>query len=299
MAKIVCVHGIGQQQRTRDELETACLESLRKGLTAIDSEEGWNEAARLTRDDVAVAYYGDLYVDQADALGPGEPRYRIDDLTDFEKELLFLWWQAAADVDARVPDPGAETLFRTPRSIQAGLRALTRSRTFAHATQRMMIGNLIQVRRYFTEEPLRKAITSCVADRVTAETRVLIGHSLGSVVAYESLFLNADWPVRTLVTLGSPLGIKNLVFHKLLPSPEVAEDGPAGSLRGRWPSPATSWTNIADPGDVVALVRLLRPLFGPDTVDDRSVHNGWKSHELQEYLAREETGRAVLTGLRP
>ena len=48
-------------------------------------------------------------------------------------------------------------------------------------------------------------------------TEVIVAHSLGSVVAYEALCAHPEWPVRNLVTLGSPLGIRNLIFDQLVP----------------------------------------------------------------------------------
>jgi hypothetical protein len=84
------------------------------------------------------------------------------------------------------------------------------------------------------------------------------------------------------VTLGSPLGIPNVVFDSLAPRRQGAT-----SL---WPHVA-HWVNIADKGDLVALVKTLAPLFG--SVQDVLVHNGWKSHDVLRYLVAAETGRAV------
>jgi hypothetical protein len=67
-----------------------------------------------------------------------------------------------------------------------------------------------------------------VAREIGPDTRVVAGQSLGSVVAYEALCAHAaDRPVRTLVTLGSPLGIRHLVIDRRQPAP-------AGGV-GAWP----------------------------------------------------------------
>ena len=87
---------------------------------------------------------------------------------------------------------------------------------------------------------------------------MIVAHSLGSVVAYEVLCAAPGPAVLSLVTLGSPLGLANLIFDRLQPEP-----GPPGEgMRGHWPGPVLSWTNIADAGDVVAAMEDLRPLFG-------------------------------------
>lgn len=57
----------------------------------------------------------------------------------------------------------------------------------------------------------------CRPGEVDADTRVVVGHSLGLVVAYEALCAHPQWPVQALVTLGSPLGRRNLIFDKLVP----------------------------------------------------------------------------------
>jgi hypothetical protein len=86
------------------------------------------------------------------------------------------------------------------------LHALTRTRFFGAVSDRLLISNLKQVRRYFTEPELRDAVRARAAELITSDTRVVVGHSLGSVVAYEVLCaLRPERPPLTLVTLGSPL----------------------------------------------------------------------------------------------
>jgi pimeloyl-ACP methyl ester carboxylesterase len=129
---------------------------------------------------------------------------------------------------------------------------------------------------------------------VAADTRVVVGHSLGSVVAYEALCAHPEWPVRTLVTLGSPLGLR-LVFDRLRPPPTPGPE--PGVPRGAWPGPVTAWTNLADSGDVVAVVEDLRPLFGPGVRQVR-VHTGASAHDLRPYLTERLTGAAIAAGMR-
>jgi pimeloyl-ACP methyl ester carboxylesterase len=120
----------------------------------------------------------------------------------------------------------------------------------------------------------------------------MVGHSLGSVVAYEALCAHPEWPVRALVTLGSPLGIRNLIFDRLVPAPAEGPGGP----RGGWPGAVRSWVNVADAGDVVALVKDLRPLFG-EQLACYLVCNGSHAHDVRPYLTAAETGAAIAAGL--
>jgi pimeloyl-ACP methyl ester carboxylesterase len=127
---------------------------------------------------------------------------------------------------------------------------------------------------------------------------VLVAHSLGSVVAFEALHEfgdRANWAnVRTLVTLGSPLGIPNLIFEALDPAPT---DG-----QGLWPPGIDAWTNVSDDGDVVALAKKLGPLFdagGPgEGIRDVAIDNGARVHDVMPYLTSADTGRAIADGLR-
>lgn len=201
----------------------------------------------------------------------------------FEQDLLLAWWAEAARTDPGVPSPEARTLARTPKSVQAALNALSGSAFFTGMAERMMVSSLRQVRRYLTEPALRQEVTARVLAAIGPDTAVVVGHSLGSVVAYEALCA-AGTPVRSLVTLGSPLGIRNLVFDRLEPAP------------GGWPGQVSAWTNVADDGDVVALVKDLRPLFG-ERVRTVLVHNGSRAHDMSRYLTTAAVGQAIAEGL--
>jgi hypothetical protein len=284
MARIVAVHGIAKQTEGEDTLAAAWLPALRSGLRRADIP-----ATRLPGgQDLAMAFYGDLFRRRG-VMAIGEPPLDAADIHDGpERELLDLWWREAARVEPRVPGPEDDTMLRTPMAAQRALNALSASGFFTGMTERMIIGSLKQVRRYFDEPDIRAGATARVARAVTADTRLVVGHSLGSVVAYEALCAHPEWPVHTFVSLGSPLGIRTLLFDRLDPRPE-------GGI-GAWPGSVRSWVNIADRGDVVALVKQLRVRFG-DRVQDRAVHNGARAHDVAPYLTAQETGAAIAASL--
>jgi pimeloyl-ACP methyl ester carboxylesterase len=288
VARVVCVHGIGQQQRGEElltgEWEAALRDGIRRSGRPLDMPAD---------DDVRCVFYGDVFRPPGRRLGPGDPWLTADDADDFERELLLSWWRAAAESDPRVISPDARTLMRTPGTVQAALRALSGSAAFAGVAERVMLADARQVRRYLTEPGIREIVQARVAAAIGAQTRVLVGHSLGSVVAYEALCAHPEWPVRALVTLGSPLGIRNLIFDRLVPPPAAAA---AGQPAGAWPGAVTAWTNVADRGDVVALVKDLRPLFGR-RVACWQVHNGSQAHAVGSYLTAPQTGAAIAAGL--
>jgi pimeloyl-ACP methyl ester carboxylesterase len=229
-------------------------------------------------------------------LAAGEPVIRAADLDMFERDLLAQWWGEAARTDEAVVAPDARTLAgQAPGSMQGALRALSGSRFFAGLGERALLGDLRQVRDYFHKPGIRQQAWQRVSEAVGEDTEVLVGHSLGSVVAYEALTANPGWPVRMLVTLGSPLGIPNLIFDRLQPAPLAAACAAPGP-RGRWPGPGRAWVNVADRGDVVALIKDLRSAFGPG-VDCWIVDNGASAHDARPYLTAVQTGRAIWKGM--
>lgn len=286
MAQVVGVHGVGQQHQGPNQLHQAWYPALADGLqlAGATGEVG-----------LACAFYGDVFRPPGQPLAAGDPLYDASDVkAGFEAELLAAWWTEAARIDTAVVAPDAEVLAGVPQAVQRALDALSGSRFFAGLAERALIFDLKQVRRYVHEPDVRRTALERVAETVASDTRVLVGHSLGSVVAYEALCAHPEWRVRALVTLGSPLGIRNLIFDRLVPAP--ARDPVSGAFQGGWPGSVAWWTNVADQGDVVALVKDLRPRFG-ERVRGFLVDNGASAHDVRPYLTAVETGRAVAFAL--
>jgi hypothetical protein len=252
-----------------------CAPALRDG---VGFAGGW-----LEPEDISAAFYGDLFR-PAGSRSLGWPDYDWSDVNDpFEADLLSAWWQHVQD------DHAQPTRVRTPQWVQRALSSLSGTSFFAGLGERAMVGSLKQVRAYFTDPDIRQKIRRRLLAAITPDTRVLVAHSLGSVVAYEALCSTPDAPVTALITLGSPMGIRNLIFDRLTPAPRAGI--------GCWPGSVRQWTNIADHGDIVALTKTLAPLF-ERTVVDVSVQNGAKAHDILPYLTTVETGSAVLRGLK-
>ncbi|MFB9832871.1 hypothetical protein [Actinoallomurus acaciae] len=286
MAKIVIVHGVGQQVSGHIDLHAKLFPSLRQGITFAGSD--------IQPSDAVFADYGILYRPKSETLAPA-PYYDAADVSDpYELALLEAWWTGAAATDKGVFPPEEEALGRTPGWVQDALYALCESRFFSGIAERFLIGDLKQVKAYFTDPTLRAQIRDRVASYVGDDTRVVIGHSLGSVIAYEILCAHPQWPVTDFVTLGSPLGLRHLVFERLDPPPRSV-DSP-GQRIGRWPGSVTRWTNIVDEGDIVCLVENLRPLFG-ERVGHIRLHNGVHAHDMRPYLTDLLTGTTIARAL--
>jgi hypothetical protein len=285
MSRVLGVHGIGQQYRSGPELTRGWWEALRGGLEAA----GFRATADgLGEREVRVAFFGGLFRPKA-AMAGGEPPYTPADLQPGpERELLRAWYQAAVDQDPSLgPPEGALGPGRV--AAQVMMERLLRLRTFAWVAQRAFIGNLKQVTAFLAKPEVKERVLQRVADEVTPDTRVIIGHSLGSIVVYEYLARYRPPQVELLMTLGSPLGIPNLVFERLTPAPAAGV--------GAWPGRVAAWVNVADADDVVALRKQLAPLFAaPDGVagvQDYLVNNGNEPHTSSRYLNAAATGGAL------
>jgi hypothetical protein len=279
MPKVVGVHGIAQQLKGPAQLAAQWYPALSDGVRLADRS--------LQPEDLAIAFYGNLFRKPGRMSGDWPP-FTIGDITSPDEiELLELMWRDAARTEPVVPGPDDATMVKTPVTVQRALNALSRSRFFAGLAQHVMIGVVKQVHLYFTDDDVRETAISSVEEVVDSDTRVVIGHSLGSVVAYEAIARHPEWQVHSLVTVGSPLGIRNIVFDRLAPSPQHG--------RGSWPGTINAWVNVASPGDVVALVKSLADSFdGP--VHDLLVDNESKAHDIAPYLSSAEVGRAVTEG---
>ncbi|MEV0622796.1 hypothetical protein AB0I81_56425 [Nonomuraea sp. NPDC050404] len=134
-----------------------------------------------------------------------------------------------------------------------------------------------EVAAYLTDqarrERSRQAVAACIRKN---RPQVVIAHSLGSVVTYEALWANPDLRVDLLITLGSPLGMRNVIFEHLLPAPVNG--------RGERPKGVRRWVNIADKDDIAAIPpQLARSFTGVDV--EELVNLDWIDfHTAEKYL---------------
>ena len=193
----------------------------------------------LGADDVRCLFYGDVFRPPGRPLSVGVPPYTAADVDEaFERELLLAWWAEAARTDPGVVDPDSRTLARVPRGAQAALRALSTSRFFSGLAVRMLVFDLKQVRRYLMDEDVRAEIQDRLAAAVDEDTRVVVGHSLGSVVAYEALAAHRTWPASAAST---PTAIRiDVVFPAPFDptKPKISPDSTVRVIpRRAWTSP--------------------------------------------------------------
>jgi hypothetical protein len=287
---VVGVHGIAKEQLGMRQLLDPWTVGLQDGLEKALGRP-------IPDPDLAIAFYGDLFLSAADeGLGDDRPNLlgqpdpmsasslavtvtvteRSDDVSD--EDLGFLE-SAAAEAELNRPDLGEEMGFiAVPKILQPLVRHL--SRRFDARLVLPFLSVLRQVRLYQQDDALAEQIRNRVLSTIGDGCPVLLGHSLGSVVAFETLALHPDLAVDTLVTCGSPLSMRTVA------------DGLRGRPGpGRLPGQIRRWVNIYDPADPVAGAGAVSRLW--TQAEDYEVHNGDEPHAIIRYLSKKITGRTI------
>jgi pimeloyl-ACP methyl ester carboxylesterase len=246
VAKIVLVHGAFHELWGPHEITARWVPALRDGL--------WPHGVEVSDRDVAVAFYGDYF--------------RPDPET-----------MSAADVDAAQHAGELDLAEHLPGGADM-LPAL------ADAIGKRMLDRIEFLAGVLATRPdVKDRCIARVTERLGADTRVVIAHSLGTVVAVMALQRNPGFELPLLVTLGSPLGapfLQERVDHL---------DGVAS-----WPGGVQRWVNVAALRDRACVEPQLARCFGP-SVEDHTVDNGYRAHDVEPYLNAAVTGAAIASAL--
>jgi len=167
----------------------------------------------------------------------------------------------------------------------------------------------IEIKRYFSNgdniaQDIRKLLKDQLRSLLKKGDQVLlVGHSLGSVIAYDSLWEltheeGLDGKVD-LLTIGSPLGMHYVRRHLL---------GLKGTNHKSYPGMIRRWINVASEGDVTALERNLSDSFKAmreqglvDSIEDhcKGIYNyfrndeGLNCHRSYGYLVNPAVGIVI------
>jgi hypothetical protein len=153
---------------------------------------------------------------------------------------------------------------------------------------------------YHIREQLKKVIRPMLDN---GESVLVIGHSMGSIIAYDAFWEMTHVEHRKdrvdFLSLGSPLGM-NFVQHRVL--------GNNAQGKRRYPGMIRRWINIAAVGDITALDRHFYDDFQAmldlglvDTIEDHTdgiynfFHNedGLNCHRSYGYLVNPATGKVI------
>lgn len=250
MTTIVAVHGAFHELWGPHQVAGRWVPAIRDGLGLIG-------AADIDPGDITIAFYGDVFRPAAG-----------DELTDPVLQGIAARTGLADAAAALVGEAGIEGLVKALGREQV-------NRTIA------------QLGRYFDDPAVRAEVRGRVAAAITADTRLVIAHSLGTVVTYEALAAMDGAARLDLVTIGSPLGHHTVIGADLEPG---LVDG-----AGRWPAPVHRWTNVTSVGDPVADGHPVAAIF--DGVVEERVDNGHRAHDPEPYLCASPTAAAIAAAL--
>jgi hypothetical protein len=261
--RIVGVHGVGNHDPARDPAAAAA----RLATTWAAALDGVGQM------DLVIAYYAHHLRQEA------APSTEDIDLVDEDVVRLVLAWADALGV----PDE----LSHGPATVPLRYLADWVARRFGLDTRlvRWFVAVFFrEVATYLAEvdAPARVAARNEVAGVIERHRPdIVVAHSLGTVVTYEALAANPHLKVDLLVTLGSPLGMPDVVLERLHPAPS-----------GRLPG-VRRWVNIADVGDLMAIPRRLGDRFATDA-DHEETLGLFDFQRVRKYLSAQLT-RQVLT----
>ncbi|RVX39151.1 hypothetical protein EDD27_1498 [Nonomuraea polychroma] len=267
---IVAVHGVGYHDR-RATAEQVCAAQrthwtrhLAKGLGLPTS-----------RLDLDFAYYAAALNAGPTIQGQADPDVLEDPLA---RKLLASWLE-----ELGAPQPVSQGALTLPLRYAASWVAEKFSLD-GRLTQLFIQLFFREVATYLRadDDPVRVAARNEVSARIAQHCpRVVIAHSLGTVLAYEAFHAHPDLGVDLLLTLGSPLALPHAVFDRLTPRP-TGSSAPLGAR----PTGVARWVNIADPGDPVAIPpRLARAFTGIALDLTTPIHAAFGFHHVKNYLA--------------
>jgi hypothetical protein len=240
--RLVLVHGRSQQGRNAEELKRDWLAALDKGLQQ-------NELVMPEKVDVRLPFYGDrleefareskvpLTEDLRTRGGDADPNF-----LEFEAEIAEALRRRAGvtvqqvnEVYGDIPKPMGPQNWHWVRAI---FRALDKH--VPGISDRALETFTRDVYLYSTRSGVKAEINRIVAaDLAEQERIVVVGHSLGSVVAYTVLREDPrSLQVPCFLTIGSPLGVRP-IRDQLKPL--------------KFPKAASTWFNAFDARDIVAL----------------------------------------------
>ncbi|MEW2558532.1 hypothetical protein [Streptomyces griseorubiginosus] len=277
---IVGIHGIWQGNTNAVKLRADWASALAKGLRT-------HHGPAAPVPSLTVAYYGNLFRTSSRRLSAQDSTPLVDDTDPFtdEEEAFVL------DTLALYTPPGLDPQQLETETLGLGIpyipRPVTRALAAAdHAigrdTGRKLLSFIRQVYRYLHHD---------IGERIRAEVqtelhregpRLVIAHSLGSVIAFDMLTRSDTGPgpdgLSTLITCGSPLAWPT-IRHSL------GQTGPLHLPAGM------DWLNLHAAGDVIAQHGLAA--IAP-AARDELVHNGLAApHAAQRYLEKEPLASLV------
>ena len=287
--QLVFVHGRAQQNKDPDDLKASWIDAWRRGLAKIGKDIPIVESA------IHFPYYGDTLAALVDGKPAPDVVVRGPEPQADEKRLIAdvleeARQQRGISDEQIAAAAGAEVVERGPMNwgwVRAIVKAL--DERLPGASGATLATVTFDVYHYLRNPGVRDTIEEGVRGAMPedAET-VVVGHSLGTVVAYNLLRREGQsngWKVPLYVTLGSPLAV-TAIREMLQPLKGLACAG--------------AWFNAMDPNDIVSLYPLGPPRFGvePEIENKTDVDNHTDNqHGIAGYLDDPVVARQIFDAL--
>ena len=289
MRQLIFVHGRSQQEKDPAELKKAWIESWERGLKKIGL------ANPLPDSHIRFPHYGNTLIDMLNgkkveeaaeiiikgtAPAPAEEAIMREMINEIAVHEGIAEVDILAELDEQVIEkgPGNWGWVQGIASALYKIRPLS-SRLVAIVTA--------DVAKYLSDPITQKKIDSGARDALLPghSEAVIVSHSLGTVVAYNTLlgrtaaFPNIEIPL--FVTLGSPLGM-NAVKSRLRPH--------------TFPPQVGAWYNAMDENDFVALHPLNKKHFNTGgTIENHTKVDNWteNQHSIDGYLDDPQVAKRI------
>lgn len=285
--KLVLIHGRDQQGKNPADLQKVWMDTWREGLV----KNGLEIPKNLR---VVFPFYGDL-LDKliGEAQLPQNPvevfargDFQEQDLEFFNDFLMDLAVNADVTNDQILNNFEGDIRERGPLNwgwIQAILKTLDGTQLANWSLKKFTFDAYM----YLAIEGIKRKVNDFISEEIGKEDCVIVGHSLGSVVAY-NILRNCTLPkVKKFITIGSPLGLRS--FKDRLEKPIIM---PKCILGG--------WFNAYDERDYVALQPLNKAHFNIDPAIENynKVENQTKNrHGIEGYLNDKYIAKVIVDSL--
>lgn len=284
---LVMVHGRAQGSKDKDKLGEEWIATWKKGLLA-------EQLGGIDNFDIRLPFYGkrlDELVKESAAFPAnvatrGDPMGVDPEYLEFRREIA----EAAAEKAGVLDELEQEQVYQERGALQWNWvqRILQKLESVPGLSGGMIERFTRDVWVYLTDDDVREEINGIVADALPPSGRVIVlGHSLGSVVAYDILSKAKGIEVPLFFTVGSPLGVRAIV-EKLRPI--------------KHPSVAKAWYNAYDERDAVALNPLdsrFFPVVPAIENYDKMKNPTDNAHGIIGYLNDKVLAAKIFTALAP
>jgi hypothetical protein len=272
--EIVFIHGIHQDGKDPTVLKT-------EWLSAISESQKGTSNLTIAEEDIAFPFYGDL-LGNLTLAATGKSRSfetrtsetgateRVIDSKTFRE----FWGETEKEmVGSVVPTPRGKGIHKSSfKFIAKGIESISPFKG------RLALKLLKQAYAYIHIPEIQKLVNDKVRPFLETETpKIIISHSLGTIVAYKILLDLSKQEklsgVPLFMTLGSPLSLK-IVMNKLQNATETIQE-------------VSKWVNGSDKEDFIALGNRLDENFYKMSIENISnLENGEEDpHSIEKYLS--------------